>query len=149
LGILLGISSFTSSFIKNALLEDVRHVDLFVQMGDVHITFVILIHCFMQQPSYLLQSTPPFSTFIESLISFDFSFFQRFEHLLGLESFDNPERPLAHKQVFFPITFGGIGLIPMATITSSTYLRSWALVASIVAIRFMVDQHPFLFEALT
>ncbi len=117
-------------------------------MGDVHITFVILTHCFMQRLSYLLQSTPPFSTFMESLTSFDSSLLQMFRHLLGLKSFDNLEGPLACKQVFLPITFGGIGLIPTTTIALSAYLRSWALVASIIAIRFMVYQHPFLLEAL-
>jgi hypothetical protein len=35
LGVPLGISSFTSSFIKYALLEDVQHVDLLPKMGDV------------------------------------------------------------------------------------------------------------------
>ncbi len=37
----------------------------------------------------------------------------------------------------------------MATIAPLTYLRSWAFVASIIATRFMVDQCPFLLEALT
>jgi hypothetical protein len=67
---------------------------------------------------------------------------------LGLRSFDNPKGPLALKQVFLPITFDGIELISIATITPTTYLGSWALVASIMVVRFMVDQHPFLLEAL-
>jgi len=70
------------------------------------------------------------------------------KRLLGLGSFDNLERPLAYKQVFFPITFDGIRFIPMATFAPTTYLGSRALVASIIAIRFMVDQCPFLFETL-
>jgi len=37
LGVPLGISSFTSSFIKNAMSKDVRHVDLFSRMGDVQV----------------------------------------------------------------------------------------------------------------
>jgi hypothetical protein len=48
LGVPLGISSITSSFIKDAFLEDVRHVDLFFKMGDVQVAFGMLIHCFMQ-----------------------------------------------------------------------------------------------------
>jgi hypothetical protein len=44
----LGTSSFTSSFMKDVLLKDVQHVDLLPRMGDVHVTFGILIHCFMQ-----------------------------------------------------------------------------------------------------
>ncbi len=41
LGVPLGISSFTSSFIKDVLLEDVRHVGLLLIMGDVYIAFGI------------------------------------------------------------------------------------------------------------
>jgi hypothetical protein len=40
LGVPLGISSFTSSFIKYVMLKNIRHVDLFLTMGDVHITLV-------------------------------------------------------------------------------------------------------------
>jgi len=47
LGVPLGISSFTSSFIKNAMSKDVRHVDLFSRMGDVQVAFGILTHYFM------------------------------------------------------------------------------------------------------
>jgi hypothetical protein len=43
LGIPLSVSSFTSSFINEALLKDVWHVDLFPTMGDVQVTFGILI----------------------------------------------------------------------------------------------------------
>jgi hypothetical protein len=71
-----------------------------------------------------------------------------FGRLLGPRSFDNLEGPLASKQTSFPITFGSIKLIPMATIALATYLGSWALVISIIIARFMVDQCPFLLEAL-
>jgi hypothetical protein len=53
-----------------------------------------------------------------------------------------------HKQASFLVTLGHIKLILMTTIAPTTYLRSWALVTSIIAARFMVDQHPFLFEVL-
>jgi hypothetical protein len=68
--------------------------------------------------------------------------------LLGPRSFDNPERPLAHKQAFFPITFDGIGLILMTTIVPTTYLGNWAFITSIIVVRFIVDQCPFLLKAL-
>ncbi len=35
LGVPLGASSFTSSFIKNIMVEDIRHIHLFLRMGDV------------------------------------------------------------------------------------------------------------------
>jgi hypothetical protein len=48
LGVPLGISSFTSSFIKNVLLENVQHADLFPRMEDVQVVFGIITHCFVQ-----------------------------------------------------------------------------------------------------
>jgi hypothetical protein len=48
LGIPLGISSFTSSFIKDAMLEDVQNVDFLPRMGDVQVAFGIIIQCFVQ-----------------------------------------------------------------------------------------------------
>jgi len=109
-------------------------------MGDVQVAFGILIHCFVQRPSYFLQCTPPFSTFIESLTSFDFSLFQMFGRFLGSRSFDNLEGPLACKQASLSITFDVIRLISTTTIALVAYLKNWALVASIIAVRFMVDQ---------
>jgi hypothetical protein len=44
LGVPLDTSSFTSSFIKDALLKDVWHVDLLLKLGDVKVTFGILTH---------------------------------------------------------------------------------------------------------
>jgi hypothetical protein len=145
----LGISSFTSSFIKNVMLEDVWHVDLLPIMGDAQITFRLVTHNFVQWPSYLLQWTPSSSTFIKFLFSFDISVLQMFKRLLGQGSFDSLKGPLYHQQTFFLITFNGIGFIRTTTITLITYLGKWALVVSIIAIKFMIDQHPFLFGALT
>jgi hypothetical protein len=77
------------------------------------------------------------------------SFFQMLGCFLGPRSFDNFKGLLACKQAFLPITFSGIGLIFTTTITLTTYLRSWVFVVSIITTKFMVNQHPFLFEALT
>jgi len=44
----MGTSLFISSFIKDVLLEDVWHVNLFPRMGDIHVTFGILTHYFVQ-----------------------------------------------------------------------------------------------------
>ncbi len=148
LGVLLGTLTFTSSFIKNALLKDVWHVDLLLRMGDVQVVVGILIHCFMQHPLYFLWRTPPFSTFTGSFILKNSFLLQMFGHLLGPRFFDNPKGPLVRRRASFPITFGGIEFTLTSTITPTTYLRSWALVTLIIVARFMVDQHPFLFEVL-
>jgi len=39
---------------KDAMLKDVRHVNLFLRMGDVQVTLRILTHYFVQQLSYFL-----------------------------------------------------------------------------------------------
>jgi hypothetical protein len=85
---------------------------------------------------------------MESLTYFDSSFFQVFGCFLGPGSFDNPKGRIICKQTFLLITFGGIGFIPIATITPTTYLGSWAFVVSIIVVRFVVNQQPFLFETL-
>jgi hypothetical protein len=72
-----------------------------------------------------------------------------FIHLLSLGSFDGLEGPLVHKQASFPIAFSGVRFILTSTIAQVVYLGSWALVALVIIIRFMVDQCPFLLEALT
>jgi hypothetical protein len=102
----------------------------------------------MQQPLYLLRYTPPSPTFIETPISFDLSLLQVFRCLLGPRTFDSLERPLACKQASLPIILGGISFIPIATIALITYLGSWAFIAPIITARFMVNQQPFLLEAL-
>jgi hypothetical protein len=117
-------------------------------MDDVQVAFRILTYCFMQCPSYILQCTPPFFTFTKSLISFDFSLLQMFGHLLGLGSFDSLEGFIVCKQISFLITFGGVELISTSTITPTSYLRDWTFVALIIVVKFMVEQCPFLFEAL-
>jgi len=68
--------------------------------------------------------------------------------LLDLKSINNPKGPLTCKQTSLPIAFSGIELIPIATITLTTYLRNWSFVTPIIATRFMNDQCPFLLEAL-
>jgi hypothetical protein len=72
-----------------------------------------------------------------------------FGRLLGSRSFNSLEGPPTCKQVFFPITFGGIRLISTTIIPLIDYLRSWAFIVSIIFARFMVDHPPFLFETLT
>jgi hypothetical protein len=48
LGVPLNTSSFKSSSSKMSFLNDVWHVDLFLIVGDVHVAFKILTHCFLQ-----------------------------------------------------------------------------------------------------
>ncbi len=48
LGFPLDTSSFTSSFIKYAMLEDVQHIVLFPKLYNVQVAFRILTRYFMQ-----------------------------------------------------------------------------------------------------
>jgi hypothetical protein len=85
----------------------------------------------------------------KSLISFNSSLLEMCGHLLGPRSFNSPKRLLVHTQTSFPLTFDGVGFILRSTIAPTGYLKSWALVVSIITIRFMANQHSFLFEVLT
>jgi hypothetical protein len=71
-----------------------------------------------------------------------------FRHFLGPISFNSLKGPVANKQASLPIIFGGIKIIPIVTIAPATYLGNWAFIASFIIVRFMVDQHPLLLEAL-
>ncbi len=71
-----------------------------------------------------------------------------FGPLLGLRSFDIAKRPLVRKQTSFPITFNGVGLILTSINALTTYLGNRAFVISTIFARFVVDQCPFLLEAL-
>jgi hypothetical protein len=70
-----------------------------------------------------------------------------FGHFLPTESFNNQKKLLAYKQASFPITFSAIKFILTTTII--TYYRNWAFLASFIVAKFMVNQCPFLLEALT
>jgi hypothetical protein len=120
------------------MLKDVQHVDIFPRLGNVQVTFGIIIHCFAQHSLYLLHYTPPSSTFIDSLVSFDFSLFQMFGCLLGPMSFDSFEGPLVHKHAYSLIIFNGIKFILTTTITPTISLKNYAFLASIIVVRFIV-----------
>jgi len=134
---------------ETVMLKDVGHIDLFLIMQNVHVSFGISIHYFMQRLSYFLWCTHLSSTFIESLSFFEYSFFEMFGHLLGLKSFYSLKWPLTCKQAFLLITFGGIKFILTTTITPMAYLGNWALMASVIVVKFMVDQRPFLLKTIT
>jgi hypothetical protein len=72
-----------------------------------------------------------------------------FAHLLGPILFNSPKGLLTYKQTSLPITFNGVKLISTSTIALTIYLGSWALIILVIAIRFMVDQCPFLLKGLT
>jgi hypothetical protein len=68
--------------------------------------------------------------------------------LLGPWFFDSPKGPIVHKHASLLITLDGIEFIPMATITPTIYLGNWALITSIIVVRFIVNQQPFFLETL-
>jgi hypothetical protein len=47
-----------------------------------------------------------------------------------------------------PISFGKVGLISFEIIMLTTYLGSWAFIALIITLRFLVDFHLFLLEVI-
>jgi hypothetical protein len=71
-----------------------------------------------------------------------------FKCFLGPRSFDSLKGLLAYNQTSFPITFGDIGFILIATIVPIAYLGNQTFIASMIATKFMVNQCPFLLETL-
>jgi hypothetical protein len=47
MGFPFGFVLFSSFVLQDALDEDVRHVDVFLRLGDVHVAFGILSQCFI------------------------------------------------------------------------------------------------------
>ncbi len=130
----MGIVIFTSSFIKGALQQNARHVNIFFIMGlwnsnslfhATHILF-FMMHTFIFHLHRVFYS-------------FKFFFHKMFGCLLGPRSLDSLEGLLARQQASLPITLSGVGFISTSTITLTTYLGSWVLVISIIVVRFMVD----------
>ncbi len=146
-GVPMGTSSFTSFFIKYFLLNDVQHVDILLKLGDVQVAFgfQLIASC----NSHRIYTLHTFFHLHKFLYFFYSSLFQIFRHLLGLGSFDSLKGSLACKHACFPIAFSGIRLIPIATIALATYLKNWAHVVSIIIVKFIVNQCPFLLKALT
>jgi hypothetical protein len=71
-----------------------------------------------------------------------------FGRFLCLGFFDSPKIILVRKQASLPVTFNGAKILLTSTIALIAYLGCWALVVSVIAVRFMVDQCFFLLENL-
>jgi hypothetical protein len=103
---------------------------------------IIVINVFEPSLVHLILSFTSLSNFYRFLCFFFLFWFTPFSNVwsfLGLRSFDSPQRLLTCKQVSLLITLVGIGFISTSTIALATYLKSWALVVSIIVVRFMVN----------
>ncbi len=83
LGVPLGSFSFTSSFLQDALDNDVHHFNVFSKSRDVQVAFGIFIHCFAQKLYLFFGSFFPFSDFQHHFTSFDSTFIWVFGIFLG------------------------------------------------------------------
>ncbi len=71
-----------------------------------------------------------------------------FERLLGPSSLECLEALLDCSHAVFPISSGGVRLISLEVITLAIYLGSWALIALVIAFKFLLDFRLFLLEAI-
>jgi hypothetical protein len=121
---------------KDALFEDVWHLDLFLKMDDVQIAFGI--------PNSLFHVTTIIFFMMHTFhlhLHWVHYYFWLFLPLnvwcfLGLRFFDSLERLSTHKQDSLPITFGAMELILTITIAPTTYLGSWVIIISVIDVRF-------------
>jgi hypothetical protein len=111
------------------------------------IVFPIFFWCFAQRPSYLLHYFSPVNLSTPTCI-FWCNPHIGFWEILGPKFLDCSQTPLVHRQAPLLISNGGIGLISTKVITLEAYLGSWALVASIIAIKFFLNYYLFLLEVI-
>jgi len=71
-----------------------------------------------------------------------------FERLLGQCLLECLKAFLVCQYVVFPIFSGGVGLISSEVIALAAYLGSWALIAPVIASRFLLDSHTFFLEVI-
>ncbi len=71
------------------------------------------------------------------------------ERLLGLGSLECFDTPLVCQQLVLFISYGVISLISSKVITLATYLGGWALIALVIASKFLLDFRMFLLEAIS
>jgi len=67
---------------------------------------------------------------------------------LGVSFLDYLHAPLVHQHVTFPISCGGINFISTKLIALAAYLGNWAFFAPIITIKFLLDHHLLLLEAI-
>ncbi len=92
---------------------------------------------------------PPFQVFgVRVLTVFYSTQMGVFERLLGMGSLECPKAPLIHWHVAIPNYNGDIGLISLEVIALATFLGHQALVAPIIASRFLLDSCPLLLKAI-
>jgi hypothetical protein len=60
LGVPLGFFSFTSSFLQDALDDDVHYIHTLPRLGDVMVAFEILVHYFDKRFNYVFHYSPHF-----------------------------------------------------------------------------------------
>lgn len=73
---------------------------------------------------------------------------RHFERLMCPGFLECFQVPLVHRHVCFFISNGGLSIIFVKGIVLVAYLRSWALVAFVIASRFMLDFHLLLLESI-
>jgi len=121
--------------------DDVQHINALPRLGNVHVAFGVLIHCFAYRCYYFFVFSPiPIFLAATTFLWFNFHFCIWETHKAKL----CPNVPIVHWQAFFPISRGEISLVFMKIIAPTTYLRNWGLVAPTIVSNFLQDDHPFL-----
>ena len=84
LGAPLGSEEFVSTFVRSALEEETRDLDMLPRLGDPQVAFRLLTMVFARRPSYLTRVCPPASYVLEQLECYDARMMSTLGSLLGL-----------------------------------------------------------------
>ena len=118
-------------------------------LRDLQVALALLTRVFVQRPSYLMRTVAPSPEFLEQLRGFDGLVLGCLESLLGPDAFAGAAGALAREQAALPPSLGGLGVRSSAATAPAAFLGAWALVASLVAGRFVRSGEQFLAEAVS
>jgi hypothetical protein len=110
----------SSFFLQEVLNEDVKHVDIFSRLQDVHVVFGIIFLMFCPKAFIFVSLLPSLLGFHNQFVVFYLTLMRVFEKKLGLSSLECLETILVLRQMAFPIFSGGIRLISSKIIARAT-----------------------------
>jgi len=145
----MGFNSFVESFMVEAFHEDLEMIFSLFLLVDLQGTFMTLLLCYSQQPSYLLGTMFPSLSILQHFAKFNICTIVTLEKLLGVGFFGGSIGHLAYCQAILLVVLGRIDLYFAVQTIASTFLKRWALIIFALVICFQQDDHPIILDIIT
>jgi hypothetical protein len=115
---------------------------------DPQIIFAMLSFCYAQWPNYLHHTIFPSPSILQRYTKFDACTITMLEKILGLGSFGTIVGHLAHCQVTFLTSSGGLGFPLVVQCAILAFLKCWVLIIFALVSHFQHDDHLTLLDAV-